>query len=40
LGLMQYGGVVRVSIAHYNNVNELNRLVEHLAQAIAYLRLH
>ncbi|AKO52215.1 aminotransferase [Marinobacter psychrophilus] len=40
LGLMHYGGVVRVSIAHYNSVDELNRLVEHLAQTIAYLRPH
>ncbi|MDC6381990.1 cysteine desulfurase-like protein [Pseudomonas graminis] len=38
LGLTPYGGVVRVSIAHYNSVNELNRLVEHLAQAITELR--
>jgi selenocysteine lyase/cysteine desulfurase len=27
-----------VSIAHYNSVDELNRLVEHLAQAITELR--
>lgn len=40
LGLMQYGGVIRVSIAHYNSVDELNHLVEHLAQAITYLRPH
>jgi cysteine desulfurase family protein (TIGR01976 family) len=38
LGLTPYGGVVRVSIAHYNSVDELNRLVEHLAQAITELR--
>jgi cysteine desulfurase family protein (TIGR01976 family) len=38
LGLTPYGGVVRVSIAHYNTVDELNRLVEHLAQAIKELR--
>ena len=38
LGLSPYGGVVRVSIAHYNSVDELNRLVEHLAQAITELR--
>jgi cysteine desulfurase family protein (TIGR01976 family) len=38
LGLTPYGGVVRVSIAHYNSVDELNRLVEHLAQAIKELR--
>ena len=38
LGLTQYGGVVRVSIAHYNTVYEMQRLVEHLAQAITDLR--
>jgi cysteine desulfurase family protein (TIGR01976 family) len=38
LGLTRHGGVVRVSIAHYNSVDELNRLVEHLAQAITELR--
>jgi cysteine desulfurase family protein (TIGR01976 family) len=38
LGLAPYGGVVRVSIAHYNTVEELQRLVEHLAQAIHDLR--
>lgn len=38
LGLTQYGGVVRVSIAHYNTVDEMQRLVEHLARAITDLR--
>ena len=38
LGLAQYGGVVRVSIAHYNTVDEMQRLVEHLARAITDLR--
>jgi selenocysteine lyase/cysteine desulfurase len=38
LGLTQYGGVVRVSIAHYNTVEEMQRLVEHLARAITDLR--
>ncbi|WP_346833086.1 cysteine desulfurase-like protein [Pseudomonas abietaniphila] len=38
LGLTPHGGVVRVSIAHYNSVDELKRLVEHLAQAITELR--
>lgn len=38
LGLTPYGGVVRVSIAHYNTVDEMNRLVAHLAQAITELR--
>lgn len=38
LGLTPYGGVVRVSIAHYNSVDELNRLVQHLGEAITELR--
>lgn len=38
LGLAQYGGVVRVSIAHYNTADEMHLLVEHLAQAITDLR--
>jgi len=38
LGLTQHGGVVRVSIAHYNTVDEMQRLVEHLARAITDLR--
>ncbi|RRV10098.1 cysteine desulfurase-like protein [Pseudomonas sp. v388] len=38
LGLTRYGGVVRVSIAHYNSVDEMKRLVAHLAQAITELR--
>jgi len=38
LGLTPHGGVVRVSIAHYNSVDELNRLVEHLREAITELR--
>lgn len=38
LGLTPYGGVVRVSIAHYNRVDELNRLVQHLGEAITELR--
>lgn len=38
LGLTRYGGVVRVSIAHYNSVDEIQRLVAHLAQAITELR--
>jgi selenocysteine lyase/cysteine desulfurase len=38
LGLTRYGGVVRVSIAHYNSVDEIERLVTHLAQAITELR--
>jgi len=38
LGLTQHGGVVRVSIAHYNTVDEMQRLVENLARAITDLR--
>lgn len=38
LGLTHYGGVIRVSIAHYNTADEMHRLVEHLAQAITDLR--
>lgn len=38
LGLTQHRGVVRVSIAHYNTVDEMQRLVEHLARAITDLR--
>lgn len=30
LGLQQYGGVVRVSIAHYNTVEEIALLISHL----------
>jgi cysteine desulfurase family protein (TIGR01976 family) len=38
LGLAGQGGVVRVSIAHYNSLDEMQRLVAHLDQAIAELR--
>lgn len=38
LGLTRHGGVVRVSIAHYNTVDEMQRLVEHLGRAITDLR--
>ncbi|MDP2242378.1 cysteine desulfurase-like protein [Pseudomonas sp.] len=38
LGLAQQGGVVRVSIAHYNTVEEMTRLVSCLAEAITALR--
>ncbi|MBG6114048.1 MULTISPECIES: cysteine desulfurase-like protein [unclassified Polaromonas] len=34
LGLQSQGGVVRVSMAHYNTVQEIDRLVRHLDQAI------
>jgi cysteine desulfurase family protein (TIGR01976 family) len=35
LGLADRGGVVRVSIAHYNTHEEIDRLVEHLDEAIS-----
>lgn len=38
LGLAQHGGVVRVSIAHYNTVEEIDRLVDHLDCALDRLR--
>ena len=38
LGLARFGGVVRVSIAHYNTLDEMQRLVRHLADAINELR--
>lgn len=38
LGLARFGGVVRVSIAHYNTLDEMQRLVRHLAEAINELR--
>ena len=38
LGLARFGGVVRVSIAHYNTLDEMQRLVRHLAEAINDLR--
>ena len=34
LGLHAQGGVVRVSMVHYNTVEEIDRLIEHLADAI------
>ena len=34
LGLAQQGGVVRVSIAHYNTVEEIDRLIRHLDEVI------
>ncbi len=34
LGLQKQGGVVRVSMAHYNTVDEINRLVRALEQAL------
>ena len=35
LGLQAQGGVVRVSIAHYNTAFEIDRLIEHLDSVIA-----
>lgn len=34
LGLHPQGGVVRVSIAHYNTVDEIDRLIQHLDEVI------
>lgn len=34
LGLQKQGGVVRVSMAHYNTIDEINRLVQALEQAL------
>ena len=34
LGLDQQGGVVRVSIAHYNTLQDIDRLIEHLEQTV------
>ena len=35
LGLQGQGGVVRVSIAHYNTAQEIERLLQHLDEVIA-----
>jgi cysteine desulfurase family protein (TIGR01976 family) len=35
LGLQGQGGVVRVSIAHYNTLGEIDRLIRHLDEVIA-----
>jgi len=34
LGLQAHGGVIRASIAHYNTVGEIDRLIEHLDEVI------
>ena len=34
LGLAAQGGVVRVSIAHYNTAHEIDRLIGHLDEVI------
>jgi cysteine desulfurase family protein (TIGR01976 family) len=34
LGLQSQGGVVRVSMAHYNTAGEIDRLIQHLSDAI------
>lgn len=38
LGLERFGGVVRVSLAHYNTLDEVDRLITALDQAITALR--
>ena len=38
LGLAPQGGVVRVSLAHYNTLEEIDRLIAALDQAITELR--
>ena len=35
LGLQSQGGVVRVSIAHYNTTEEIDRLTQHLDDVIS-----
>ena len=35
LGLEERGGVVRVSMAHYNTVEEIDRLVQALEEALS-----
>jgi len=35
LGLQKYGGVVRISIAHYNTSDEIRRLLVALDEGIA-----
>ena len=35
LGLNTHGGVVRVSMAHYNTAEEINRLIGHLDEIIS-----
>lgn len=37
LGLQKHGGVVRVSIAHYNSVEEITSLITHLDQLLTSL---
>jgi selenocysteine lyase/cysteine desulfurase len=34
LGLQSQGGVIRVSIAHYNTAGEIDRLIQHLDEVI------
>jgi cysteine desulfurase family protein (TIGR01976 family) len=34
LGLQSHGGVVRISIAHYNTADEIDRLIQHLDEAL------
>lgn len=35
LGLQRFGGVVRVSMVHYNTADEIDRLIAHLDEALA-----
>ncbi len=35
LGLQSHGGVVRISIAHYNTAAEIDRLIEHLDELLS-----
>jgi selenocysteine lyase/cysteine desulfurase len=34
LGLQAQGGVVRVSMAHYNTAEEIGRLIQHLDEVL------
>lgn len=34
LGLQSHGGVVRISIAHYNTMGEIDRLIQHLDEVL------
>jgi selenocysteine lyase/cysteine desulfurase len=35
LGLAEQGGVVRVSMAHYNTIGEIDQLIGHLDEVIS-----
>ncbi|MFZ9737292.1 MAG: aminotransferase class V-fold PLP-dependent enzyme [Prochlorotrichaceae cyanobacterium] len=34
LGLSEQGGVIRISLVHYNTLSEINHLIEHLQQLL------